>query len=68
MKFNLSEYIMEANDYCSYKWLDVLDVKEFIKQIKEEIIGKQGILEQDYNEICNEIDKLSGYTFCEEQE
>ncbi len=34
--------------------------KEFIKRLKEEILGKQGILEKDYFEIIKEIDKLAG--------
>ena len=36
------------------------DVKQFIRDLKKEIIGKQGILEDDYNEIITEIDKLAG--------
>ena len=36
------------------------DVKQFIKDLKKEVIGKQGILEQDYKEICVGIDNLAG--------
>jgi len=60
-EFNLSEKI--ENCIMSGEelpFIKVKDVKEFIRLLKKEIIGKQGISEQDYVEIVDGIDKIAG--------
>ena len=62
-EFNLSEKIETANldmeVWEEFDFLDVEDVKEFIRLLKEELDDR--IRSNTANEICNEIiDKLAG--------
>ena len=38
---SLDEKIIEDNDYYKYGWIQVEDVKQFIKELKEEINDHQ---------------------------
>lgn len=67
-KFNLSKKIVDlkypiksecpTGMFCNY--IHLVDVRNFIRLLKKEVIGKQGISEQDYVEILDGIDKLAG--------
>ena len=69
-EFNLSEkeLLKRYMDSLGIRALDIRNIifmieqkeKEFIRLLKKEVIGKQGILEEDYNIIIKEIDKLAG--------
>lgn len=50
---------------CKYGWLDVEDVKEFIKRLKEVLLDYQYQTNPQLNEYCHnniikQIDKLAG--------
>ena len=61
-EFNLSEKIVESGDREEQPdYIDVPDVKEFIRRLKEEIVLKEQHIEIDCKDVlCEEIDKLSG--------
>jgi len=60
-EWNLSDKIIYPNKGQVYiTHLACKDVKEFIRRLKKEILGKQGLQEQDFWEICQELDKLAG--------
>ena len=61
-EFNLSEKIINNNFNDSGDFLDIEDVKEFIKLLKEEIYNFPSINyhQPDEDDIIKIIDKLSG--------
>ena len=65
-EFNLSKRIFKHSSYdkngeeVEMLMINLYDVKEFVKLLKDEICEKQGISEEDYIEITDGINKLAG--------
>lgn len=60
-QFNLSNKIEGCTcDTLGATMIDIKYIKRFIRLLKKEIIGKAGILEEEYVAIIDEIDKLAG--------
>lgn len=58
-EFNLSEKVFIENLYTEEPVIRLLDVKEFIKRLKDKLSPKKYVM-MGSNEIIKEIDKLAG--------
>jgi len=59
-EFNLSKMRMSANQYISYIWYDELDVKEFIKILRDDINKNPILTRGQKNNILAHLRRIAG--------